>query len=86
MKRFHTTFPLRRVEREPFKRSKLPFPVSDQLSLEVARIQATHHIREAAEIISNEMPNVDMIDRQLYASIVSGLYTLERQLAELSQS
>lgn len=71
---------------EPLKQPNTPFAVSSQLPLEVARIRALHHIRDAADIITNAMPHVDLVDRQLYASIISGLCTLERHLAELKQS
>jgi hypothetical protein len=61
-------------------------PASEDLPLEIARIRALHHIHDAAEIITDAMPDVADADVQLYASIASGLRTLERHLAELNQS
>jgi hypothetical protein len=59
---------------------------SDDLPLKVARVRALHHIHDAAEIISDAMPHVAELDRQLYASIVGGLCVLERHLTELNRS
>ncbi|MBV9105288.1 MAG: hypothetical protein JO066_03985 [Verrucomicrobia bacterium] len=68
------------------KKPAPPSVASDRLPLEVIRIRALHHIHDAAEILSDAMPEVPEIDRQLYASIVSGLCTLERHLTELNKS
>jgi len=39
-----------------------------------------------AEILADAMPSVAAVDRQLYASIVGGLCTLERHLTDLGRS
>lgn len=64
----------------------MPAKASVRLPLEIARTRAVHRIHEAAEILADAMPNVAVIDRQLYASIVGGLCTLERHLIDLSRS
>jgi hypothetical protein len=86
MKPFRTPFVPNQRECEPLKKPNTSFAGSSQPPMEVARIRALHHIRDAADVITNAMPHVDSVDRQLYASIVSGLCTLERHLAELKQS
>jgi hypothetical protein len=58
---------------------------SVRLPLEIARTRAVHRIHEAAEILADVMPGVAVVDRQLYASIVGGLCTLERHLTDLSR-
>ena len=58
---------------------------ADYPPLRAARISAIGHIHDAAEIISNAMPYVAEIEKQLYGSIVGGLYSLERHLTELNQ-
>lgn len=85
MKSFRTPFVPIQSEHAPLKKATAPFAVSGQLPLEVARTRALHHIRDAADVLTYAMPHVDNHDRQLYASIVSALCTLERHLAELNQ-
>jgi hypothetical protein len=85
MNRFKSQFIPAQTEREPQKKPDLSSAESGRLPLRVARIRALHHIHDAAEIISDAMPYVADLDRQLYASIVGGLCTLERHLAELNK-
>ena len=64
----------------------MPAEASVRLPLEIARNRAVHRIHEAAEILADAMPSVAAVDRQLYASIVGGLFTLERHLTDLNRS
>jgi hypothetical protein len=82
MNRFQSAF----FRNQPNKKPAPPPAASDNLPVKVARMRALHHIHDAAEILSEAMPDVPEIDCQLYASIVSGLCTLERHLTELNQS
>jgi hypothetical protein len=61
-------------------------PISKEWALELAQLEAIHHIHDAAEILSNAMPYVESLDRQLYASLVGGLRNLERHLTGLHQT
>ncbi len=60
--------------------------VSPQLPLRIAQNQALNHIHHAAKVLADSMPHIAEVDRQLYTSIIGGLCTLERHLAEISQS
>jgi hypothetical protein len=64
----------------------LPAETSVRLPLEIARTRAVHRIHEAAEILADAMPSVAVADRQLYAAIVGGLWTLERHLTDIGRS
>jgi hypothetical protein len=61
-------------------------PISKEWALELAQLEAIHHIHDAAEILTNAMPHVENLDRQLYASLVGGLRNLERHLIGLHQT
>ncbi len=60
--------------------------MSKEWTLELAQLQAIHHIHDAAEILTNAMPHVESLDRQLYASLVGALRNLERHLTGLHQT
>ena len=49
----------------------------------MARLRAMHHVHDAARILTEAMPNVEPAYRQAYTSVVGGLSTLERHLADL---
>jgi len=49
----------------------------------MARLRAMHHGHDAARILSDAMPNVEPAYGQAYTSVVGGLSTLERHLADL---
>ena len=85
MNRFKSLFIPVQNEHEPQRKPNFSTAESEHLPLRVARIRALHHIHDAAEIISDAMPYVADVDRQLYASIVGGLCTLERHLADLNK-
>lgn len=82
MNRFQSSFLPAQAQMKPDASSA----ASDHLALKVARLRALHHIHDAAEIISDAMPHVADLDRQLYASIIGGLCVLERHLTELNNS
>ena len=82
MNRFQSSFLPAQAQMKPDASSA----ASDHLPLKVARLRALHHIHDAAEIISDAMPHVADLDRQLYASIIGGLCVLERHLTELNKS
>ena len=83
MKRFRS--PGARKQTKPVHPTETPLSTADNPPLQAARIAAIHHIHDAAEIISNAMPYVAEIEKQLYGSIVGGLCSLERHLTELNQ-
>jgi hypothetical protein len=68
------------------KKPEAPRPISNGWALELAQLEAIHHIHDAAEILTSAMPHVESLDRQLYASMVGGLRNLERHLIALQQS
>ena len=53
------------------------------LEIELARRRALDHVHDAASILTDAMPYVGPDYRQMYTSIVGGLSTLERHLADL---
>jgi hypothetical protein len=72
----------------PVQSQKKPDAISatsDDWALEVAQLEALHHIHDAAEVLTNAMPHVGNLDRQLYASMIGGLRNLERHLTGLHQ-
>jgi hypothetical protein len=84
MNRLKHFFPL---ESQPSqKKPEALRPISKGWALEFAQLEAIHHIQDAAEILSNAMPHVESLDRQLYASLVGGLRNLERHLTGLHQT
>jgi len=52
--------------------------------VELARLQAAHHVRDANRIIIDVMPYVPPPARARYLTISGSLSTLERQLDELN--
>ena len=73
----------------PVQSQKKPDAISatsDGWALEVAQLEALHHIHDAAEVLTNAMPHVGNLDRQLYASMIGGLRNLERHLTGLHQT
>jgi hypothetical protein len=77
----HHFFPL-----QPQNKPEAVRPISKEWALELAQLEAIHHIHDAAEILTNAMPHVENFDRQLYASLVGGLRNLERHLTGLHQT
>ena len=87
VKRFQSPFlPSQNDRPSPMETAESSSATSDHLPPEVARMRALHHIQDAAEIISDAMPYVTVVEQQLYASIVDGLSSLERHLADLKKS
>jgi hypothetical protein len=87
VKRFQSPFlPSQNDHPSPMETSGSTSATSDHLPPEVARMRALHHIQDAAEIITEAMPYVTVVEQQLYASIVDGLSSLERHLADLNKS
>jgi hypothetical protein len=84
MKRFRS--PGTRKQTKPVHPTETSLSTADYSPLRAARISAIGHIHDAAEIISNAMPYVAEIDKQLYCAILGGLNSLERHLTELHQS
>jgi hypothetical protein len=64
------------------KQTPLPDPNAG-LELELARRRALHHVHDAARILTDAMPYVELDYRAAYTSTVGGLSTLERHLADL---
>jgi hypothetical protein len=54
------------------------------LYVEVARLRAMHHLRDASRIIIDVMPYVPFQVRAAYLAISGSLSTLERHLEELN--
>ena len=73
------------IECEPLKRV-IALEVAIPSPLKIAQIQAIDHIHCAAESITAAMSHVPNASLELYASIVSGLCTLERHLTDLNKS
>jgi hypothetical protein len=84
MNRLQHIFPL--PSQSSQKTPKALRPISKEWALELAQLEAIHHINDAAEILTNAMPHVESLDRQLYASLVGGLRNLERHLTGLHQA
>ena len=84
MNRLQHFFPLQ--PQSSHKKPEALRPISKEWALELAQLEAIHHIHDAAEILTNAMPHVESLDRQLYASLVGGLRNLERHLTGLHQT